>query len=109
MQIRWTLHTNAKSEKNAQVLLNQVCRLIDATPNEVTFDGDRYSGHQIRFILKIPALTRAEQLYWLLTRAEKIANSWTLSAITAPAHGWSHRSRVAGIKQIEWCEWTDES
>ncbi len=104
MILRWRLFTNAKSEKNAQVLLNIVRRELSSEPKSVHFEGDRYSGHQIEFELHYLQGSRAEQCYQLLADGEKLANSWTLTGVSEPMSGWSHRSRVGGITQLEWQE-----
>jgi len=104
MQTHWLVQTNAKSVNNAQVLLNQLARLIDAAPDAVVIQGERYGGHQIAFTLDTGALSRADGLYHLLLQSERLANSWTLCAVSAPAHAWSLRSRIAGIQRLEWRE-----
>ncbi|RDE24927.1 hypothetical protein DV711_04925 [Motiliproteus coralliicola] len=104
MILRWSLFTNAKSEKNAQVLLNIVRRELSVEPKAVQYEGDRYSGHRIEFELHYPQAGRAEQCFQLLKDAEKLANSWTLTGVKVPMSGWSNRSRVGGITQMEWQE-----
>lgn len=104
MRIRWSLFTNAKSQKNAQVLLNIVCRKLNAEPQAVSYEGDRYSGHRIDFEVDYLAMTRAQQCFQLLSEAEQLANSWTLTGVSVPMSGWSNRSRIGGVSQLEWQE-----
>ncbi|WP_210396424.1 hypothetical protein [Motiliproteus sediminis] len=110
MKTRWILKTNAKSEKNAQVLLNQLCRELAVVPSGVEFTGDHYCGHEIRFVLDESGLgSRAEAFYSLLAQAERLGNSWVLGRVRAPACGWTTRSRLAGIRRIEWLELDDRA
>ncbi|MCW8886191.1 MAG: hypothetical protein OQK12_13220 [Motiliproteus sp.] len=104
MKSCWTLYTNAKSVQNTEVLLNKVRKYLPFDPIEVSVDGDRYSGHCLTFQLQHGDINRDEFIYQLLSHGELIANSWTLAAVTKNAKGWSTRSRIAGIQQIEWCE-----
>ena len=110
MVVLWELSTNAKSVKNAQVLLNIITRHLSVPVSKVQINGDRYSGHQICFELQYPirddnaVAGRAQSLYQLLSEAEQLANSWTLSSISAPAAGWSNRARISGVTRISWRE-----
>ncbi|WP_207063563.1 hypothetical protein [Motiliproteus sp. SC1-56] len=103
MKIRWTLYTNANTEKNALTLLSRVRRCLEAPVARVSVQGDRYSGHMVTFEQPL-AGERPRALYALLLQNERLGNSWVLSAVSAPARGWCNRSKIAGIQQLEWQE-----
>lgn len=104
MKIRWLVETNAKSSKNATVLLNQLAKQLEVTPLRVCVEGDRYCGHRISFEVELHDESRDVSVYRLLLQSERVANSWTLCRVSAPAHSWSTRSRIAGVQRYEWVE-----
>ncbi len=104
MKSYWTLYSNAKSERNALVLLNKVKKYLPAEPEEIGVAGDRYCGHCIRFTLDHGALCRSEYIFQLLCHGEQLGNSWTLAAVAESARASCNRSRIAGIRQMEWSE-----
>ena len=99
----WQLHTSAKNEKNASVVLSRATKNMDVEPIDVEYSFDKEHGNLIAFSIKHDALEWSEFIYQILVYAECIGFGWHLTGyISQDPDASTEHTNLPGVTFAQW-------
>jgi len=103
MLSNWTIQTNAKNAKNAEVLFNRFARQLQGEVIWREYIANGAAGCKVQWTMEHSANNWSELLLDVLSKAQNVGNGWQLSGdVNSQCGAWCNRSRIAGVQIIEW-------
>ena len=103
MVSNWTIQTNAKNTKNAEVLFNRFARQLQGEVIRREYFANGAAGCKVQWTMEHSVDNWSELLLDVLSKAQNVGNGWQLSGdVNFHCSAWCNRPRVAGVQIIEW-------
>ena len=99
----WQIHTSAKNEKNAQVVLNKALKNMGVNAIDIEFNFDKEHGNLISFSIEHKASEWSEFIYQILLLAQTVGFGWNLTGyIDQDPDASTEHSNISGVSFIQW-------
>ena len=99
----WQLHTSAKNEKNASVVLNRAAKKMEVEPVDVEFSFDKEHGNLIAFSVEHDAQEWSEFIYQIFLLAQRIGFGWCLTGyIDKDPDASTEHTNLSGVSFAQW-------
>ena len=99
----WKLHSSAKNEKNASVILNRATKSIGKKPIKVEYTFDKEHGNLILFTLEHNEKEWSKFIYEVLQCAQAIGFGWHLTGyIDQEPDATTDHTNLPGVSFAQW-------
>ncbi len=99
----WKLHTTAKNEKNAKVVLNRASKNMGVKPIDIKYSFDKENGNLIVFTVQHDVKEWSEFIYQILIYAQCIGFGWHLTGfIDTDPDATTDHTNLPGVSFAQW-------
>ena len=103
MKSFWKFWCDAKNNKNASNLLQQVKRELAVGVSEEKVDAYHKGGFVVSFCVDHDVNQWNDFVVEVIAFGQRVGYGWSLSGdINQQVDGWSNESRISGIQSIQW-------
>lgn len=104
----WQIHTSARNEKNARVVLNRALQNMGSDAVDIGFNFDGEHGNLISFSIQHDVTEWGEFIYQILLLAQTVGFGWNLTGyIDQDPDASTEHTNLSGVSFIQWLVYKD--